>query len=228
MAGALMAAEDALAGRAGAVADWPADRVERRAVADLVPYARNARQHSTAQVEDLARSIQAFGFTVPVLIGPEGGIIAGHGRVLAAQMLGLAHVPVVVAAGWSDAKRRAYVLADNRIAEKSAWDMDLVRFELGELQSAFDLDLTGFSLADLFPAEETVAAEPEAPITVSRPGDVWILGDHRLTVGTLGLEEADKAIRAWQRAAKDEALLEASGEGFGQTRARRYGERAHG
>src|SRR4051812_25183555 len=95
---------------------WPADHVERRSVASLVPYARNARTHSDAQVAQLAASVREWGWTIPVLIDEDGGLIAGHGRVLAARMLGLTDVPVMIARGWSEAKRRAYVLADNRLA----------------------------------------------------------------------------------------------------------------
>src|SRR6187402_2647405 len=95
---------------------WPADAVERRPVASLVPFARNARSHSDEQVAQIAASIREWGWTVPVLVDEVGTIIAGHGRVLAAQRLGLAEIPVMVAAGWSEAKRRAYVLADNKLA----------------------------------------------------------------------------------------------------------------
>jgi len=104
------------------VNDWPADKVERRAVASLVPYARNARTHSPAQVEQISASVKEWGWTVPVLVDEAGGLIAGHGRVLAAKKLGLADIPVMVARGWSDAQKRAYVLADNRLAENAGWD----------------------------------------------------------------------------------------------------------
>ena len=110
---------------------WPADKVERRAVAMLVPYARNARTHSQAQIDQIAASIREWGWTVPVLVDEEGGIIAGHGRVLAAQKLGISDVPVMVAAGWSEAQRRAYVLADNKLALNAAWDDAKLEIELG-------------------------------------------------------------------------------------------------
>lgn len=124
---------------------WPADAVSRRAVASLAPYARNARTHSPEQVAQIAASIRAFGFTVPVLVDTAGSIIAGHGRVLAAQQLGLTEVPTMVADGWSAEQIRAYRIADNKLTLNAGWDDDALRFELGELQDAgFDLGLTGF------------------------------------------------------------------------------------
>ena len=114
---------------------WPADKVERRAVAALIPYARNARKHSPEQVDQIAASIREWGWTVPVLVDEQGGIIAGHGRVLAAQKLGLVDVPVMVAAGWSEAQKRAYVLADNKLALNAGWDDDLLKIELDDLQA---------------------------------------------------------------------------------------------
>src|ERR1700731_400670 len=127
------------------VMQWPADKVERRAVAALIPYARNARTHSPEQVDQIAAAIREWGWTVPVLIDDEGGIIAGHGRVLAAQKLGLVDVPVMVAAGWSEAQKRAYVLADNKLALNAGWDNDLLKIELSDLQAFdFDLGLFGF------------------------------------------------------------------------------------
>jgi ParB-like chromosome segregation protein Spo0J len=125
---------------------WPADRVERRAVAGLVPYARNARTHSDAQVAQIAASITEWGWTTPVLVDDAGVLIAGHGRVLAAQRLGLADVPVMVASGWTKAQVAAYRLADNKLALNAGWDDETLKFELAELSlDGFDLDLTGFS-----------------------------------------------------------------------------------
>ncbi len=115
---------------------WPADAVERRFVSALVPYARNARTHSDAQVAQIAASIREWGWTVPVLVDETGMIIAGHGRVLAAQRLGIDSVPVMVAAGWSEAQKRAYVLADNKLAQNAGWDDDLLGPELGDLRTA--------------------------------------------------------------------------------------------
>jgi DNA modification methylase len=172
--------------------NWPADQVERRAVDSLVPYARNARTHSPAQVDQLAASIKEWGWTVPVLIDETGGIIAGHGRVLAAHKLGLADIPVMTARGWSEAKRRAYVIADNKLAMNAGWDDDLLRVELGELQlGGIDLGLLGFEtdeLASLFAESSTGQTDPddvpEPPaVPVSAVGDVWILGRHRIACG---------------------------------------------
>jgi len=124
----------------------PADKIEQWELERLTPYARNSRTHSDAQVAQLAASIREWGWTTPVLVSPDGGIIAGHGRVLAARQLGMVNVPVVVAEGWSEAKRRAYVIADNKLAQNAGWDSELLALELGELgELGFDLDLTGFS-----------------------------------------------------------------------------------
>ena len=119
--------------------------VEYRSLESLVPYARNARTHSEAQVAEIAGSIRAFGFTNPVLIAEDGTLIAGHGRVLAARKLGMETVPAIVLSGLSETQRRALVLADNRIAMNAGWDEDLLALELTDLQEAgFDLGLTGF------------------------------------------------------------------------------------
>ena len=129
---------------------WPADKVERRSVGELIPYLRNARTHSPEQIGQVAASMREFGFTNPVLVDEAHGIIAGHARVLAAQKLGLVDVPVMVAAGWSEAQRRAYVLADNKLALNAGWDLDLLKIELDDLAELdFDLSLTGFSLDEI-------------------------------------------------------------------------------
>jgi hypothetical protein len=128
---------------------WPADKVERVPVADLVPYARNARTHSPEQVDQIAASIKEWGWTVPVLVDETRQLIAGHGRVLAAQKLGIETVPVMTANGWSDAQKRAYVLADNKLALNAGWDYSLLAIEVGDIAAeGFDLGLTGFSGAE--------------------------------------------------------------------------------
>jgi hypothetical protein len=141
---------------------WPADQTERRATASLVPYAKNARTHSPHQVAQIARSITEFGFTMPVLVDEHDGIIAGHGRVLSAELLKLETVPVIVARGWSEEKKRAYVLADNQIALNSGWDEDVLRSEIEALRATeFDLTLAGFDKAqldDLFEIETPAPA----------------------------------------------------------------------
>ena len=171
---------------------WPADKVERRAVASLIPYARNARTHSDEQVGQIAASIREWGWTVPVLVDEDGGIIAGHGRILAAQRLGIADVPCMVAAGWSEAQKRAYVLADNKLALNAGWDNDLLTVELAELQEFdFDLSLTGFGedeLATLLADKTEGLTDPdEAPElqeqAITARGDTWLLGKHRLRCG---------------------------------------------
>lgn len=174
--------------------NWPADKVERRKVKALLPYARNARTHSDAQVEQIARSVEEFGWTVPVLVDEDGTIIAGHGRVLAAKKLGLAEVPVMVATGWTDAQRRAYVVADNQLALNAGWDEDLLRGELTAIGNlGFDLGLTGFDdeqLASFMAggSERRGAADeddiPEMlPTPATNRGDVWVMGQHRVMCG---------------------------------------------
>ena len=177
---------------------WPAAQVEMWQVADLVPYARNARQHPPEQIDQIAASMERFGFTIPMLVAEDGTIIAGHGRLMAAAQLGLAEVPVMVARGWSEEDRRLYTLADNRLAEIAEWDPEMLRLELGELREDFgieDMSLIGFSaedLAEILPDAlidtaggltdpDDVPEVPETPVT--RPGDVWVLGKHRLLCG---------------------------------------------
>jgi DNA modification methylase len=174
---------------------WLAERIEQWPLERLIPYANNARTHSEAQVAQIAASMVEFGFTSPLLAGSDGVLVAGHGRLLAARKLGLAQVPVVVLDHLTPTQRRALVIADNRIAENAGWDEALLHLELEALQAdAFDLSLTGFDpddLADLLAGEEPDAqgqtdddAAPEAPETpVSRLGDVWLLGSHRVLCG---------------------------------------------
>ena len=130
--------------------NWPADKVLKRKVASLVLSARNARTHSDAQVAQIGASITEWGWTNPVLVDEADTILAGHGRVLAAELLGLDEIPVMVAEGWSDEQKRAYVLADNKLAENAGWDMDALGVELTDLSGmGFDLGLIGFSQGEL-------------------------------------------------------------------------------
>lgn len=161
-------------------------------VADLVPYARNARTHDDNQVAQIAGSIREFGFTNPVLIDGEGGIIAGHGRVMAAQKLGLVEVPAIVLDHLTDTQRQAYVLADNKLALNAGWDLDTLKIELQELgELGFDMNLTGFSADEIgaLTAEKTAGltdpdAVPALPlVALSVLGDVWMLGKHRVMCG---------------------------------------------
>jgi DNA modification methylase len=172
---------------------WPADKVERRHINSIVPYARNSRTHSDEQVAQIAASIKEWGFTNPILIDVDGEIIAGHGRLMAAQKLGLTEVPCITAVGWTDAQKKAYVIADNKLALNAGWDDEMLAVEFGELKELdFDISLTGFNadeLANLLKEpekegltdEDDVPEAPEVPVTVE--GDVWILGRHRLMCG---------------------------------------------
>ena len=123
---------------------------KRVAVGSLIPYARNSRTHSAAQVDKIAASIREFGFLNPIIVDGQNGIVAGHGRVLAAQKLGLVEVPVIEAAHLSAAQKQAYVLADNRLALDAGWDNDLLKIELQDLAAeGFDLSLTGFDIGEM-------------------------------------------------------------------------------
>lgn len=182
--------------------NWLADKIEQWSTAKLLPYARNARTHSEEQVAQIAASIAEFGFTNPILAGSDGIIVAGHGRLAAAQKLGLERVPVVVLDHLSPTQRRALVIADNRIAENAGWDDAMLRIELEALQlEGFDLDITGFdadALAELIAGDEPdnegetdEDAVPEVSETpISRPGDVWIMGQHRLLCGDSTVAES--------------------------------------
>ena len=175
--------------------NWMADKVEPWPTTKLIPYARNARTHSDEQVAQIAASIVEFGFTNPILAGSDGIIVAGHCRLAAAQRLGLEHVPVVVLDHLTPTQRRALVISDNRLAELAGWDSELLRLELNALEDDdFDLSLTGLdadALAEIFDGEETDSQGqtdddqvPEVPENlISQPGDVWILGQHRLLCG---------------------------------------------
>ena len=171
---------------------WPADKVERISIDKLIPYARNARTHSDAQVAQIAASIKEWGWTSPVLVDETGQIIAGHGRVMAARQLGLKEVPVMTATGWTEAQKKAYVLADNQLAMNAGWDNDLLSVELKDLAGMdFNLDLIGFDgkvleglLADKTEGLTDPDEVPEAPENpVSVQGDLWIMGKNRLLCG---------------------------------------------
>jgi len=162
------------------------DGVQEVRLADLVPYERNAKQHSAEQVQKIADSIKEFGFLSPVLIDRAGNIIAGHGRVMAAKSLGMKTVPAVYIEGLTETQRRAYILADNRLGELGEWDWDIVYGELEALNDMnFDIELTGFEMPEEQPEveeddfnEAIVTEEPRAKL-----GDLWALGDHRLICG---------------------------------------------
>ena len=126
--------------------DWPAQSSELWPIEKITPYARNSRTHSDEQVAQIAASIREWGWTNPILVDEDGGLSAGHGRLLAARNLGLNQIPTMVAKGWSEAQKKAYVIADNKLALNAGWDNELLSLELGELGDlGFDLELTGFS-----------------------------------------------------------------------------------
>jgi len=171
-------------------------QIERWPVERLLPYARNARTHSDEQVAQVAASIVEFGWTSPILVGADGVIIAGHARLLAARKLKMVEVPVIVLGHLTEAQRRALVLADNQIALNAGWNAEMLRIELQDLRvDGFNLDLIGFTDEELQELLRNPDAEPSAGLTdedavpetaetlVTVPGDVWILGDHRLACG---------------------------------------------
>jgi ParB-like chromosome segregation protein Spo0J len=191
--------------------------VELMPIGSLKPYPGNARTHSRAQVKQIAKSIQRFGFTSPVLTSDGNEIIAGHGRVEAAKLLGHASVPTLRLSHLSAAERRAYVIADNKLAQNAGWDRELLAIELqGLIDMDFDLELTGFSLAEVdllldeagesSPAgsadeDDRVPPLGENGSAVRRAGDLWELGRHRLLCGdsrdaqSLKLPDAGEACR---------------------------------
>jgi len=161
--------------------------VSYRTTGSLKPDPRNARIHSKRQIEQIVASIKQFGFTNPILIDPDGVLIAGHGRLLAAKSIGMAEVPTIELVGLTDAQKRALRLADNKIALGAGWDLDLLKVELAELSSLgldMDLTVTGFSTGELDvllagnedPDDDVIPPVPSEPRT--KPGDVWILGEH--------------------------------------------------
>jgi DNA modification methylase len=172
-----------------------ADRIELWPIDQLRPYERNPRTHSEAQVDQIAASMVEFGWTNPVLVDEQGGILAGHGRLLAARKLRLAEVPVIRFEHLSEAQKRAYLIADNQLALQAGWSEELLAQELAWLRDeSFDLDLIGFDATELERllaiadgeaesdgAEDEVPEPPEDP--VSKPGDLWVLGNHRLLCG---------------------------------------------
>lgn len=179
--------------------------VTYRAVAALVPYAQNSRTHSDLQIAQIAASIKEFSFTNPILCDEAGEIIAGHGRLMAAQKLGMAEVPTITIQGLTPEQRRALVIADNKLAENAGWDMNLLRVELADLNMAnFDLGLIGFSVDELdkllapldndgLTDPDDVPPTPDFPVAVA--GDVWVLGRHRLVCGdSTSVQAVDKAL----------------------------------
>ena len=178
-------------------------KIEHVEVSKLIPYARNARTHSEAQVAQIAASVKEFGWTNPILVDGEKGIIAGHGRLAAARMLGMDKVPVIELAHLSATQKKALILADNKLALNAGWDDEILLNEFEELKlEGYDLDLTGFSadeidgmkpqvIEDGLTDDDAVPEVPEEPIT--KLGDVWILGNHRLMCGdSTSIDAVDK------------------------------------
>lgn len=171
--------------------------VTYRPLSDLLPYPQNARTHTPEQIDQIAASITEFGFVNPALIDEKNSLIAGHGRLLAAKKLGLAQIPIIQLDGLTASQKRALRLADNKIAANSGWDSDMLRVELGDLKmDGFDLSITGFSDAELanFLAPPVPDRDPddipETPTTpVTQPGDLWLLGRHRLLCGDATSQE---------------------------------------
>jgi DNA modification methylase len=169
-------------------------RLESWQVDKLIPSPRNARTHSAAQIAEIAGCIRTFGFSNPILVGDDGDIVAGHGRLAAARQLGLSHVPVIVLSGLSEAQRRQLMLADNRIGLNAGWDLDMLRLELKDLKElGANLAALGFSAEELAkalspPRSGGLTDEDEIPeileAAVTQQGEVWGLGDHRIICGS--------------------------------------------
>ena len=188
----------------------PADKVEKWDIEKLIPYAKNSRTHSDAQVAQIASSMKEWGWTNPILVDEAGQIIAGHGRVLAARKLAIKEIPVMIANGWSDAKKKAYVIADNKLALNAGWDAELLRLEIEELKEVnFDLNLLGFSDEELADMKEPEVVDgltdedavPEVPVEPkTKLGDIYILGNHRLMCGDSTSIDAVEALMDGQKA----------------------------
>lgn len=166
-------------------------KVEQRKVAALKPYARNSRRHPPGQIEAIAASIREWGFTIPLLVDENDGLIAGHGRLEAAKSIGLESVPVLVARGWTDTQVRAYVIADNQIAAGGEWDKGLLKAEITDLRAlGFDLKLLAFDASELrsitLSGEDQKDPDETPPVqaeVVAKVGDIWLLGEHRVACG---------------------------------------------
>ena len=177
--------------------------IQYKKIGELIPYARNSRTHSDAQVAQIAASIKEFGWTNPVLMDGDNGIIAGHGRVLAARVLGHTDIPTIELSHMTDIQKRAYIISDNKLAMNAGWDEEVLGLELTELKEfGFNLDLTGFSTDEIeallaptgtegLTDEDAVPEVPEAPVTVL--GDVWLLGKHRVMCGdSTSIDDGEK------------------------------------
>lgn len=198
-------------------------KLQEVAVSRLVPYANNAKIHGAEQIKKLKDSIQEFGFLTPCLIDKDFNLIAGHGRVMAAQELGIEKVPCVFIENLTETQRRAYILADNRLGELGEWDMETVALELQELErDGFDIDLTGFisddEILDLDPVDDSgIGAEIDEFVrqdSITYEGELWILGNHRLMVGdSTNVDDVAKLVGGGaDRPAGDGPTLQCRGE----------------
>ena len=186
--------------------EWAVQNTITKNIDDVVPYDSNPREHAPEQIEQVANSIKEFGWTMPILIDENNEIIAGHGRLLAGKSLGIKEVPCIVAKGWSDEKKKAYCIADNKLTENSTWSKDFLKLNFEFLiDNEFDLGLTGFSTDEIakivpdFMIEEGLTDEDEVPEIEDNPitkeGDIWILGEHRLMCGdSTSLNDIDRLI----------------------------------
>ena len=175
----------------------PEISIDYRPIESLIPFARNARTHSEEQIASIAASIREFGFNNPILVDGRRGVIAGHGRILAARKLEMTELPVIELAHLTETQKRAFILAENKLTERAGWDQELLSLEMADLDAAgFDLELTGFDAGEIdsllagvdektdAPSAEPAEEIPEAPVQpVSRTGDIWHLGAHRLICG---------------------------------------------
>jgi DNA modification methylase len=189
-------------------------QVDYRALAALKPHARNPRTHSKRQIRQIADSIKAFGFTNPILVDDAGGVLAGHGRIEAAKLLGIPVVPTIRLASMTEAQKRAYVIADNKLAENAGWDRELLAIELQylvELDLEVDARVTGFETAEIDlliaaldqeapdGADQLIDVDRSEP-AISRPGDLWAVGDHRLLCGDATMPAAFEQLLGGKRA----------------------------
>lgn len=186
-------------------------RIHHRRLGDLAPFANNARTHSPKQIRQIAESIKVFGWTNPILTDGKGGIIAGHGRLEAARLLGMEMVPTISLSDMTEAQKRAYIIADNKLAENAGWDNSILEIELGELagmELGFDLEVIGFETGEIDVMLGAGDAAPEAPPPepakgqpISAPGDLWILGEHKLLCGDALAAESYKRLLEAETAA---------------------------
>jgi ParB-like nuclease domain len=200
-------------------------------VSALKPFSRNARTHSERQIRKIAESIKAFGFTNPVLIDQANTIVAGHGRVAAAKVLGIDQVPTIRLEALSPDQVRTYVLADNRLAEKAGWDKATLAIELEHLitiSSDLDITVTGFEMHQInFIIQEAKDRKEGNPIrvprqhsTISKSGDIWLLGTHRIICGDVkdgrSYGAVDSMIRHWQKCTRERAIHVLTGKPFNE------------